>query len=75
MQPEEELTAKIFGFSKSTIHNHLTYLLPRYNPDLAEEVKEILNVNRLERAFRGGASTKRKYFWLKNKLEEEGVLK
>ena len=64
-------TAKQFGSAKSTIYNHLTYLLSSYDPFLAEEVKEILNFNRIERAFRGGASTKKKYLLLKNKSEED----
>ncbi len=54
-------TAKKFGSAKSTIYHHLTFFLPSYNPILAEEVRKVLNVNRDERAFRGGASTKRKY--------------
>ena len=58
-------TAKEFGLAKSTVYRHLTFFISSYDPVLAEEVREVLNVNRNERALRGGASTKKKYLLLR----------
>ncbi len=58
-------TAKKFKCSKSTIYRHLTYVLISCSPNLAQEVKEIMDVNKSERSFRGGESTKRKYLLLR----------
>ena len=55
-------TAKVFGVSKSTIHKDMTERLPKINPDIAEEAKSILDLNKAERHIRGGKATK-----LKNK--------
>ncbi|WP_300346828.1 sporulation transcriptional regulator SpoIIID [Clostridium sp.] len=54
-------TAKVFGVSKSTIHKDMTERLPRINPDIAEEAKSILDLNKAERHIRGGKATKLKY--------------
>lgn len=53
--------AKQFGVSKSTVHKDLTERLPRVNPALAEEVKEILQYHKSIRHIRGGEATRRKY--------------
>lgn len=53
--------AKQFGVSKSTVHKDLTDRLPRLNPKLAEEVKEILQYHKSIRHIRGGEATRRKY--------------
>ena len=58
-------TAKAFGVSKSTIHNHLTRQLPTYNPSLAGKAQALLKENMNERAFRGGIATKIKYLMKK----------
>ncbi|UXZ08992.1 sporulation transcriptional regulator SpoIIID [Clostridium perfringens] len=54
-------TAKSFGVSKSTIHKDMTERLPKINPDIAEEAKSILDLNKAERHIRGGKATKLKY--------------
>ncbi|MGL5244182.1 MAG: sporulation transcriptional regulator SpoIIID, partial [Sarcina sp.] len=54
-------TAKVFGVSKSTIHKDMTERLPKINPSIAEEAKNILDLNKAERHIRGGKATKLKY--------------
>lgn len=53
--------AKEFGVSKSTVHKDLTERLPEINPELANEVKEILEYHKSIRHIRGGEATKIKY--------------
>jgi putative DeoR family transcriptional regulator, stage III sporulation protein D len=53
--------AKEFGVSKSTVHKDLTERLPELNPELANEVKEILDYHKSIRHLRGGEATKQKY--------------
>lgn len=53
--------AKTFGVSKSTVHKDVTERLPQINPRIAQEVKEILEINKNERHIRGGIATKIKY--------------
>lgn len=53
--------AKEFGVSKSTVHKDLTERLPEINPDLANQVKEILDYHKSIRHIRGGEATKIKY--------------
>lgn len=54
-------TAKVFGVSKSTIHKDMTERLPKINPTIAKEAKDILDLNKAERHIRGGKATKMKY--------------
>ena len=54
-------TAKRFGISKSTVHKDLTDRLNIINPQLAKDVRKILEVNKAERHIRGGLATRRKY--------------
>lgn len=54
-------TAKTFGVSKSTIHKDVTERLKEINPNLAQEVKNVLDKNKSERHIRGGMATKLKY--------------
>ena len=54
-------TAKRFGISKSTVHKDLTDRLSIINPQLAGDVRKILEFNKAERHIRGGLATKRKY--------------
>ena len=63
--------AKEFGVSKSTVHKDLTERLPELNPELAIEVKEILDYHKSIRHLRGGEATKLKY--KKEEFEEEPV--
>ena len=53
--------AKKFGISKSTVHKDITERLEKINPQLAKDVREILNENKAERHIRGGMATKLKY--------------
>ncbi len=53
--------ARIFGVSKSTVHKDVTERLPRINPSVAMQVKEIMDQNKAERHIRGGRATKIKY--------------
>ena len=54
-------TAKHFGISKSTVHKDLQQRLPRYNPLLYRQVRQVLNENKAQRHIRGGIATRRKY--------------
>ncbi|HIY27831.1 MAG TPA: sporulation transcriptional regulator SpoIIID [Firmicutes bacterium] len=53
--------AKKFGVSKSTVHKDVSERLRRVNPQLYQEVKGILEINKAQRHIRGGLATKRKY--------------
>jgi putative DeoR family transcriptional regulator (stage III sporulation protein D) len=53
--------AQVFQVSKSTVHKDLTERLPSLNKNLAQKVREILEVNKAERHLRGGEATRRKY--------------
>lgn len=53
--------AKVFGISKSTVHQDITARLEKINPALQKKVKEVLEKNKQERHIRGGMATKRKY--------------
>jgi putative DeoR family transcriptional regulator (stage III sporulation protein D) len=54
-------TAKIFGVSKSTVHKDVTERLPKINPVVALQVKDILDYNFEDKHLRGGRATKMKY--------------
>ncbi len=54
-------TARVFGVSKSTVHKDVTERLPKINPLVAIQVKDILDANKAERHIRGGKATKKKY--------------
>jgi putative DeoR family transcriptional regulator, stage III sporulation protein D len=53
--------ARMFGVSKSTVHKDITERLPKINPQIAKEAKDILDLNKAERHIRGGKATKLKY--------------
>lgn len=53
--------AKKYGISKSTVHKDITERLARVNPNLANDVRNILEENKAERHIRGGQATKAKY--------------
>jgi putative DeoR family transcriptional regulator (stage III sporulation protein D) len=53
--------AKIFGVSKSTVHKDVTERLPKINPVVALQVKDILDYNFEDKHLRGGRATKMKY--------------
>lgn len=50
-----------FGISKSTVHKDITERLPRVNPGLYRQVRELLDLNKAERHIRGGLATRKKY--------------
>lgn len=50
-----------FGVSKSTIHKDMTERLPLINHTLADNVREVLDINKSERHIRGGMATREKY--------------
>ncbi len=54
-------TAKVFGISKSTVHMDVAQRLKRVNPNLYNQVRKVLDVNKEERHIRGGLATKEKY--------------
>ena len=54
-------TAKKFGISKSTIHKDITERVEKINPQLAKDVRKVLEINKAERHIRGGMATKEKY--------------
>lgn len=53
--------AKEFHISKSTVHKDLQYRLQKYNPELYNQVRKVLDLNKQERHIRGGIATRRKY--------------
>ena len=53
--------AKKFGVSKSTVHSDVTKRLRKINPELFDEVRNVLDVNKEERHIRGGLATREKY--------------
>lgn len=50
-----------FGISKSTVHKDLSQRLPKINPALYRQVRELLETNKQERHIRGGNATREKY--------------
>ncbi len=54
-------TAKIFHFSKSTVHKDVAERLKHIDKELYLRVKKILKNNLDERHIRGGLATKKKY--------------
>lgn len=53
--------ARYFGISKSTVHKDVTEKLARVNLGLYQEVRELLEKNKMERHIRGGLATREKY--------------
>ena len=54
-------TAKVFHFSKSTVHKDVTERLKSIDKVLYKKVKKALEINLAERHIRGGQATKLKY--------------
>ena len=67
-------TAKKFGVSKSTVHKDVTERLIQVNRPLAEQAREVLEVNKSERHIRGGLATKEKYLY-QHQLEDKDSAK
>lgn len=66
--------AKEFGVSKSTVHKDLTERLPDINPELYNEVKDVLKFHKSIRHLRGGEATRVKYH-RETDVEKEAVVK
>ena len=58
-------TAKKFGISKSTVHKDITDRVESINPQLAKDVRKVLELNKAERHIRGGMATREKYLHIK----------
>lgn len=59
-------TAKIFGYSKSTVHFDVSIRLKKLDVKLYEQTKKILDENFAEKHIRGGEATKKKYLEIEN---------
>ena len=59
-------TAKKYGISKSTVHKDVAERLRTINPNLAEQVRAVLDVNKSERHIRGGMATREKYLHIEH---------
>ena len=53
--------ARVFGLSKSTIHKDMTDRLPQLHPQLSQEIRKVLELNKSLRHIRGGMATRDKY--------------
>ena len=53
--------AKKFGVSKSTVHKDVSERLRYVNPQLYNQVKAVLEINKAQRHIRGGLATRKKY--------------
>ena len=53
--------AKKFGVSKSTVHKDVSQRLRYVNPQLYNQVKAVLEINKAQRHIRGGLATRKKY--------------
>lgn len=64
--------AEEFSISKSTVHKDLTERIPQTKrfEKLRLEVEDVLENNKKERHYRGGAATKRKYQNLRKKKKK-----
>lgn len=53
--------ANHFAISKSTVHKDLSIRLPKADPQLYKQVRELMERNKQERHIRGGLATREKY--------------
>lgn len=53
--------AKYFGISKSTVHTDVAVRLKKFDPELYDKVRAVLDINKEERHIRGGMATKEKF--------------
>lgn len=60
-------TAKIYGMSKSTVHNDISVKLRYIDSHLYEETRKILQENFEDKHLRGGEATKQKYAAIEEK--------
>jgi putative DeoR family transcriptional regulator (stage III sporulation protein D) len=55
----------------TTVHKDVSERLEKINPNLFEQVKEVLEFNKQERHIRGGEATKKKYAAVKKKNKKK----
>ena len=55
-------------FFMTTVHKDMVDRLVQINPELAGEVRRVLDVNKQERHIRGGLATKEKYLHKSSKM-------
>ena len=67
-------TARIFCYSKSTVHKDVTERLPFIDKELYISVRKVLDKNLSERHLRGGLATKNKYLSKKTWQKFSGIL-
>jgi len=53
--------AKVFNYSKSTVHKDIAHRLKEIDEELHSQVCKVLETNLEERHIRGGIATKKKY--------------
>lgn len=63
--------ARKFNISKSSVHKDVSYRLKALDAKLYNEVREVLEINKMEKHLRGGIATKKKYLMLKEENEEK----
>ena len=64
-------TGREFNVSKSTVHFHVTTTLESLDAQLFRDVRKVLDINKAERAIRGGKATRKKYRYLRYGLTDE----
>lgn len=67
--------ARVFGVSKSTVHEDVTKRLGGIDKDLYYSVRRVLEKNKSERHLRGGEATRLKYESIKNIKKESTTQK
>ena len=55
------VAGKKYGISKSTVHKDLSQRLPQCNEQLYQQVRQVLEYNKMQRHIRGGIATRRRY--------------
>lgn len=63
-------TANVFGVSKSTVHKDISERLQKISPSLYIKASKLLEINKAQRAVRGGNATKKKYLLL-SKIQQD----
>ncbi len=66
-------TAKIYGYSKSTIHHDVSIKLKNIDFNLYQRTKQVLDENFAEKHIRGGEATRKRYKELEEIEEEKSV--
>lgn len=59
--------AKEFKISKSTVYRYMIEELPKHSILLTRKIRNVLNLNKMDRHIRGGIATKLKYENIRSK--------